>query len=257
MRRFCWIWAALLVAGSLGGCAFDRSDEIEIYVVQPEDTLYSIAWRHDLDYRDLAKWNRLGSDYRIMVGQRLRLGPSGLDAQDSPASSPGGAKSHVPATAPGTVASAAPLSAPGAREQPRGRSSATANRQALAGVVIPHLDWVWPTDRTVAPRPVQSGGVLFTGHLGQEVRAAAAGRVVYTGSGIRGYGQLVIVKHNDVLLSAYAYNREVLVSDGQPVAAGQAIARMGPGANQTPTLYFEIRVNGKSIDPMPFLNGKK
>jgi lipoprotein NlpD len=104
---------------------------------------------------------------------------------------------------------------------------------------------------------VQSGGVLFTGRLGQEVRAAAAGRVVYTGSGIRGYGQLVIVKHDDVLLSAYAYNREVLVSDGQAVAAGQPIARMGPGANQTPTLYFEIRVNGKSIDPLPFLNGKR
>jgi lipoprotein NlpD len=161
------------------------------------------------------------------------------------------------AAPPATASAPSPAFPPGAREQPRGRSSATANRQALAGVVIPHLDWVWPTDRTATPRPVQSGGVLFTGRLGQEVRAAAAGRVVYTGSGIRGYGQLVIVKHDDVLLSAYAYNREVLVSDGQAVAAGQPIARMGPGANQTPTLYFEIRVNGKPIDPIPFLSGKK
>jgi lipoprotein NlpD len=263
VRAASWIWTALLVAGSLGGCAGERADEIEIYVVQPRDTVYSIAWRHNLDYHDLAKWNRLGADYRISVGQRLRLGPAGPDAQGSVAP---GAATGTAATGSATgaatgagaaTASAAPLSSPGARELPRGRSSATANRQALAGVVVPHLAWVWPTDRTASPRPVQSGGVLFTGRLGQEVRAAAAGRVVYTGSGIRGYGQLVIVKHDDVLLSAYAYNREVLVSDGQAVAAGQPIARMGPGANQTPTLYFEIRVNGKSIDPLPFLNGKR
>jgi lipoprotein NlpD len=246
VRRFRWIWAALLVVGSLGGCAFDRPDEIEIYVVQPQDTLYSIAWRHNLDYHDLAKWNRLGADYRIVVGQRLRLGPT---APDEPGSALSGAGTAPPAAAGPT--------APGAREQPRGRSSATANRQALAGVVIPHLDWVWPTDRVATPRPVQSGGVLFRGRLGQEVRAAAAGRVVYTGSGIRGYGQIVIIKHNDVLLSSYVHNREVLVGDGQEVAAGQPIARMGLDAHQEPALYFEIRVNGKPIDPIPFLNGKK
>jgi lipoprotein NlpD len=247
VRGFRWIGAALLVIFSLlGGCASDRADEVEMYVVQPQDTLYSIAWRHNLDYRDLAKWNRLGADYRITVGQLLRLGPAAPDAPGSVRAAAGAATSTAPA-----------LPAPGAREQPRGRSSATANRQALAGVVIPHLDWVWPTDRAASPRPVQSGGVLFTGRLGQDVRAAAAGRVVYTGSGIRGYGQLVIIKHNDMLLSLYAYNREVLVSDDQQVAAGQSIARMGAGANQVPTLYFEIRVNGKPIDPMPFLSGKK
>ena len=104
---------------------------------------------------------------------------------------------------------------------------------------------------------MQSGGILFPGRLGQDVRAAAAGRVVYTGSGIRGYGQLVIIKHNDVLLSAYAYNQEVVVSEGREVAAGETIAHMGAGAHQAAVLYFEIRYDGKPIDPMPFLMGKK
>ncbi len=248
MRASRWIWSALLLASTLGGCAGERAGEGGIYIVQPKDTLYGIAWRHNLDYRDLARWNRLPPDDRITVGQRLRLGPGPAEPRAAGTAAAAAKANPAPAPSPGTGA--------GARELPRGRSSATANRQALAGVKVPHLDWVWPTDRKAAPRPVQSGGVLFSGQLGQEVRAAAAGRVVYTGSGIRGYGQLVIVKHDDVLLSAYAYNREVLVSDGQTVSAGQPIARMGPGANQVPTLYFEIRVNGRPIDPLPFLNGK-
>ena len=89
--------------------------------------------------------------------------------------------------------------------------------------------WVWPTDAVGAPRPVPSGGILLSGRLGQDVRAASAGRVVYTGSGLRGYGNLIIIKHADSLLSAYAHNREMLVHDGQEVAAGQVIAHMGEG----------------------------
>jgi lipoprotein NlpD len=99
---------------------------------------------------------------------------------------------------------------------------------------------------------VPGGGILLSGRLGQDVRAASAGRVVYAGSGLRGYGNLVIIKHADSLLSAYAHNREMLVRDGQEVAAGQVIAHMGEGAHQAPVLYFEIRQNGKPIDPLPF-----
>jgi len=239
VRAWVAVWAAALCLALAAGCASTEPAEAGVYVVQAQDTLYSIAWRHNLDYHDLARWNQLGSDFRISVGQHLWLGP------------PHGARASVAATA-------APSPAQGARELPRSSAPrASANRQALAGVVIPHLDWVWPTDRVATPRPVQSGGVLFRGRLGQEVRAAAAGRVVYTGSGIRGYGQIVIIKHNDVLLSSYVHNREVLVGDGQEVAAGQPIARMGLDAHQEPALYFEIRVNGKPIDPIPFLNGKK
>jgi len=239
VRGLAFVWAAALCLALLCSCASTEPAEPGVYVVQPQDTLYSIAWRHNLDYHDLARWNQLGADFRISVGQHLLLGP------------PHGARAaHGPSV---------PASPPqGAREVPRSSAPrASANRQALAGVAIPHLTWVWPTDRKLAPRPVQSGGILFTGTLGQDVRAAAAGRVVYTGNGIRGYGQLVIIKHGEVMLSAYAYNREILVHEGQEVTAGQAIAQMGEGANQVPSLYFEIRVEGKPIDPLPFLMGQK
>jgi lipoprotein NlpD len=105
--------------------------------------------------------------------------------------------------------------------------------------------------------------VFFPGRLGQDVRAAAAGRVVYTGSGIRGYGQLVIIKHSDLLLSAYAFNREVIVTEGQEVSTGQTIAHMGPAADAgdairaaapEAVLYFEIRLNGRTIDPLPYIS---
>ena len=115
--------------------------------------------------------------------------------------------------------------------------------------------WVWPTDRTSAPRPVPGGGILLFGRVGQDVRAACAGRVVYTGSGLRGYGNLIIIKHGESLLSAYAHNRQLLVHEGQELIAGEVIAHMGEGPHQIAALYFEIRQNGKPIDPLPFLNG--
>ena len=113
--------------------------------------------------------------------------------------------------------------------------------------------WVWPTARVSAPRPVPGGGILLLGRLGQDVRAAGSGRVVYTGSGLRGYGNLIIIKHGDSLLSSYAHNRELLVHEGQDVAAGQVIAHMGMGPHQISALYFEIRVNGKPTDPLRYL----
>jgi lipoprotein NlpD len=113
--------------------------------------------------------------------------------------------------------------------------------------------WVWPTNRLSAPRPVPGGGILLLGRLGQDVRAACGGRVVYTGSGLRGYGNLIIIKHGDSLLSSYAHNRELLVHEGQDVAAGQVIAHMGMGPRQISALYFEIRVNGKPTDPLRYL----
>ena len=194
----------------LCACADTAGDFItEGYVVRPDDTLYSIAWRHDVDFRDLARWNNLGSDFRITVGQVLVLGPL-------------------------------PAHAPNAQEVPG--SAATAGSK-----------WSGPTDRVGAPRRVAGGGILLPGRVGQDVRAASAGHVVYTGSGLRGYGNLIIVKHGDNLLSAYAHNREMLVHDGQDVAMGQVIAHMGEDAQRSPVLYFEIRQNGKPVDPLPFL----
>jgi lipoprotein NlpD len=98
---------------------------------------------------------------------------------------------------------------------------------------------------------------LLLGRLGQDVRAAGAGRVVYTGSGLRGYGNLIIIKHGESLLSSYAHNRELLVHEGQEVAAGQVIAHMGLGPHQISALYFEIRVNGKPTDPLRYLTSAR
>ncbi len=231
----------------LGACASNAVDGPESYVVRPQDTLYSIAWRHDLDFRDLARWNNVGADFHISVGQVLVLGgpPAAAPAPMSAPAAPGAHPPDVPQVArpARTPAAVPPVTA---RRDP-GRPLPGSN--SANGT----LKWVWPTDRVAAPRPVPGGGILLTGRLGQDVRAASAGRVVYTGSGLRGYGNLVIIKHADSLLSAYAHNREMLVHDGQDVAAGQVIARMGQGAQQLPVLYFEIRQNGKPVDPLPFL----
>jgi lipoprotein NlpD len=212
----------------LGACADTSGLTQEAYVVRPQDTLYSIAWRYSLDYHDLARWNRIGPDFRIEIGQTLILAP--------PSSREAGiANVHAP-----------PPKFPAARlvnKAPTSGASASSSG----------LSWVWPTDRLTAPQPVTGGGILISGTVGQDVRAAASGRVVYNGNGIRGYGNLIIIKHSENLLSAYAHNRESLIHEGQEVAMGQVIGHMGEGAPSRPILYFEIRRNGKPIDPLPFL----
>jgi lipoprotein NlpD len=181
--------------------------------------VYSIAWRYGLDFRDLARWNHIGPDFRITVGQTLSLAPAA-------------AAVAPPLEKPKSAASIA---------LPKGRPVASA------------LSWAWPTDRMSAPQPVSGGGILLPGREGQDIRAASSGRVVYNGSGIRGYGNLIIIKHGENLLSAYAHTRESLVHDGQEVTLGQVIAHMGEGAPQKPVLYFEIRRNGKPVDSLSFL----
>jgi lipoprotein NlpD len=250
------------------GCASSGGDRAATYVVRPQDTLYSIAWRHDLDFKDLARWNNIGPDYRIEVGQVLQLQPARSFASHPAAQSSAATGAVRPApsvvqAAPGPQppASGAAHSAPGAAAQaPRGGGAPPplANQPAspaASGLPASTMRWVWPTDRSEAPRPVPGGGILVMGQLGQTVRAACSGRVVYTGSGIRGYGNLIIIKHGDNLLSAYAHTNELLVREGENVAGGQTIASMGTGPHQIAALYFEIRLNGKPVDPMPYLNG--
>jgi lipoprotein NlpD len=219
--------------------------------VRPQDTLYSIAWRHDLDYRDLARWNNIGSDFRISVGQVLLLGPgSGPQrVRETPLREPEAPRTQAAGAQPAGAQTAPRVGQP--RPLPPPPSRAQSNAVPPASTVS---TWVWPTDRIGAPRPVPGGGILLAGRLGQDVRAASAGRVVYTGSGLRGYGNLIIIKHADSLLSAYAHNREMLVHEGQDVAAGQVIAHMGEGGPGSPVLYFEIRLNGRPVDPLPYIS---
>jgi lipoprotein NlpD len=267
---------AIAVAGlccmMIGGCASGGPYEPATYVVRPEDTLYSIAWRHNLDYRNLAKWNHMGTDYRLSIGQVLVLQSSGEPSApraSQPATS-AAVRNQSAVNAP-SVGKPVPLAdTPAVVAAPSGsqRAGAPATKASPpAPAIVPHgrepvaapssnagnSKWVWPTDRMSAPRAVPGGGILLLGRLGQDVRAAGSGRVVYTGSGLRGYGNLIIIKHGDSLLSSYAHNRELLVHEGQDVAAGQVIAHMGTGPHQISALYFEIRVNGKPTDPLRYL----
>jgi lipoprotein NlpD len=222
------------------GCAASGNYVPESYVVQPHDTLYSIAWRLDLDYHDLARWNNLGPDYRISIGQVLLLKSVAPQAAVRPA---------VPA----------PRSSQSAGSHPRDADTPPGAASSFAPGAAPNsaLQWVWPTERLSAPREVPGGGILLLGQLGQVIRAACTGRVVYIGSGLRAYGNLIIIKHGDNLLSAYAHNSELLVHEGQDVQGGQPIARMGEGPHQVAALYFEIRRNGKPVDPLPYLSAIK
>jgi lipoprotein NlpD len=240
---------------TLGGCAASPQYRPSTYVVRPQDTLYSIAWRHGLDYRDLAKWNHIGSDYRLAVGQVLMLQPDGGAAAPRSQNTPGvGTPRPVPDASGGKGSQrGGPVGAAGGAAGVR--AAAPSDGRAMVGATA--TKWLWPTEHSAPPRPVPGGGILLFGKLGQDVRAAGAGRVVYTGSGIRGYGNLIIVKHDDNLLSSYAHNSEMLVHEGQDVFVGEVIAHMGTAAHQTSALYFEIRLNGKPVDPLRYLPAAK
>jgi lipoprotein NlpD len=244
-----WICTVGLAGLLLASCA-DTAQDSDSYVVQPQDTLYSIAWRHNLDFRDIARWNHLGPDFRIVVGQTLTLDGVARVSSSSPVHvEPRSSQENSPANSTTRVA-------------PSTAKSATVPSAIVPPTPVPPsarlaLKWAWPTDRTSAPLPVAGGGLLLTGRLGQDVHAACAGRVVYIGNGLRGYGNLIIITHGENLLSAYAHNRDIVAHEGQEVLLGELIAHMGEGAAQKPALYFEIRFNGKPVDPIPFLPSTK
>jgi lipoprotein NlpD len=200
------------------------------------DTLYGIATRNGISALDLAVWNDVPPPYTIYPGQRLRLYPS-VRTQKMPTAHaiPRRPAATAPRPAPVSPGVATPVEAPAASP----------------------FAWSWPADGTLAGRyvagePTQQG-IDITGQAGQPVRAAADGVVVYSGSGLVGYGELVIVKHNDAWLSAYGHNRARLVNEGQIVKSGQQIAEMGHSGAARDMLHFEIRFNGKPVDPLSYL----
>jgi lipoprotein NlpD len=202
------------------------------YVVQPGDTLYSISFRRGLDYHDVARWNGIGNDYRIAVGQRLVLHSPGAAAPVS------------------VVRDAAKVA-----HKPAPPPASPANHLPPVPVTEPPA-WSWPADGRALgtiTQPLGGLGLRIGGEAGAPIRSAAAGRVVYVGAGLRAYGLLVIVKHDETWLTAYGYNREVRVKEGDRVQTGDTIASMGEGPTHEPMLYFEIRRNGKPIDPLTAL----
>lgn len=213
------------------------------YVIKPGDTLYSIAFRHQLDFRELAVWNDVGPDYLIRPGQVIRLSAPEIVAGAEP-----GIRT-VPLE-PRAPPATAPMPAPAQAPAPS-RSAGAAEVEPAAAPAA----WQWPTRGAVVSAfgNGSAKGIDIAGQLGQPVVAAAAGKVVYSGAALKGYGELIIIKHDEVHLSAYGYNRRRLVGEGVTVAAGQPIAELGLGPEQKPILHFELRRKGKPVDPQKYL----
>jgi lipoprotein NlpD len=243
-----WTLPCLALVLALGGCAlFGVSPEPEEYVVQQGDTLYSIAWRNDLDFRELAAWNGIRPPYTIHPGQVLLLEPP-----EGFVYAPAGPPATTP---PPPAVSTTPLpSEEGVEVRPADAPQAPPVTVATAPPPSA-VRWRWPAEGELLPMESSTGkpGIAIAGRLGQPIRAAAGGRVVYSGGGLQGYGQLVIVKHDDNFLSAYGYNRRLLVRQGDEVHPGQPIAEMGEGPQRRPVLHFEIRRGGQSLDPLQLL----
>jgi len=241
MRRF-RLWVPL-IAMVLAGCettgnyvpvqTAGEQPGARLYVVRKGDTLYSIAFRFGLDYKALARANNISPPYTIYIDQRLRL----AEAQGA-----GGEPPKPP-----------PRKTPPRKTPPRKTPKPIETPQ----VTDSSIAWRWPYEGEVVGRFSLSGkvnkGIDIRGKSGDEVRSSADGIVVYAGGGLRGYGKLVIVKHNDRYLSAYGHNQTILVKEGDKVRAGQVVARIGgPGGNED-LLHFEIRRDGKPRDPMAYL----
>jgi len=247
---------------SKSASATARSAQPDYYVVQGGDTLYSIAWHFGVNYRELASTNGIRSPYTIYKGQRLRVKPAVNPSAAKPVAlqpRPAVAAPSAAATAPAATAVAKPVSKPAPSQVPAPKTASKPATAAPAKSTAQAYDgkWVWPTRGRVLSGFQQTGagkqGIDIGGHADQPVKAAAHGKVVYAGSGLVGYGRLIIVKHNENLLSAYGHNNTLLVKEGEQVSAGQMIAKMGSSGTNRNELYFEIRKTGKPTDPLRYL----
>jgi lipoprotein NlpD len=242
--------------------------------VRRGDTLQRIASEHGQSLRDLVSWNNLNDANDIKVGQVLRLTPPATVVERSPGVTtspitmpPSDTRTaSVPVAkkpAPTLSTTPPPVRNPG--DVPETRTLDPVVPPVATGVApvtkpAPAADeervsWIWPSDGKVIGtfEEGKNKGIDIAGKPGQRVMAAGAGKVMYAGSGIRGYGNLVIVKHSNNVLSAYAHNRAILVKEGESVVKGQTIAEMGNSDSDTVKLHFEIRQQGKPVDPSRFL----
>ncbi|MFP8777640.1 peptidoglycan DD-metalloendopeptidase family protein [Hydrogenophaga sp. RWCD_12] len=230
------------------------------YTVRPGDTLYRIALEAGQSPRDLQAWNNLANPNLIEVGQVLRVTPPVANSAGMPPATTGVAT--APVVAPGVVArplntpaTTTPAPATGAPAVTATPVPAPAPTPEPASAGADDIAFVWPAQGSVIA-PFDEGknkGVAISGKVGDPVLAAADGRVVYAGAGLRGYGNLVILKHNNTYLTAYAHNQALLVREDQTVKQGQRIAEMGSSDADRVKLHFEVRRNGKPVDPIGYL----
>ncbi|MDA1118486.1 MAG: peptidoglycan DD-metalloendopeptidase family protein [Proteobacteria bacterium] len=267
------------------------------YMIKRGDTLYSVALEHGADYREVAQWNKLEDPAKISVGQVIRVAPpdgqpsvqvgaargsAPLEARPldgaaaaeqgrgdggtktSPKAlrlpysvdnlallSKGAPSAGAPAIAPATPKPVALAPAEPAKPEPA--------KPAAAGRDPEGIDFIWPARGSLLAGYTESGskGVDIGGKPGDAVVAAAAGQVLYTGTGIRGFGKLIVIRHENGFSSVYAHNREILVKEGQTVSRGQRIAELGDTDADRPKLHFEIRKSGKPVDPARYLPGER
>jgi lipoprotein NlpD len=253
-----------------------------LHTVQRGDTLYAIAFANSLDYREIAAWNQLESADVIRVGQVLRLTPPPgavetipLDDEPAPSARPldstlagppvlrepqavllaYSAANWAQVSSAPAVAPAASKPAPSAATPPPVPAVAATPTAPAATGKAGNGRWLWPAEGTLAGHFGAAGGkgIDIVGQRNAPVIAVAPGKVVYSGSGLRGYGQLLIVKHAGEFLSAYAHNETILVKEGDTVTAGQKIALMGDSGADRVKLHFEIRRYGKPLDPLTYL----
>ena len=260
----------------------------QTYTVQKGDTLYGIALEHGFDYKEVAEWNSIASPYTIRIGQQLKFNASPQTVVVTPLKAvsmvetrqsgenpllktqpkavkqpyaPQGDSDPLRAKTPAeSYAEQAGKGATGKMEsqvKPAPAELPAEKKEGIPAEDDERVEWSWPAAGKVIAsfnEASSSGkGLDIGGKSGQPVFAAGPGKVVYSGSGLRGYGKLVIIKHNKTYLSAYAHNRQILVKEGQNVAKGQKIAEMGDSDADLVKLHFEIRRFGKPVDPIKYL----
>ena len=258
------------------------------YPVKSGDTIFSIAWKYELDPFELARWNNISSPYVIRPGQRLKMEPV-------PSTAPAAPKSTATRSTTGTVtvrkgdtlysiaqrhnistqklASINGLRSPytlqpgqqlklksSSKAQSTGSAKSSATKSTTASTSTSYskkVTWRWPVKGKVIStykyKKADRKGIKIAGKEGKPIKAAASGKVVYSGNGLISYGNLVIIKHNRTYLSAYAHNRKLLVKEGDIIKSGQKIAELGKTGTDSPQLHFEIRKNGKPVNPLNYL----
>jgi len=289
LSSFKLLMIGLALAATLSGCASSSSSSVKVvdrarapvnptvttgqYLVKRGDTLFSIAFRYGWDYKALAARNNIPLPYTIHPGQSIRFDGRASGDTPAPVMVPGSAAGSTSVvTSSGSSASSSsrtivtrrPIGtppgtpvAPGSVSPPAGTAVVTPTPTPVPAGQRSPTGWAWPANGTLigkfASNSSLNKGIDIAGDLGQPVFAASDGSVVYAGSGLRGYGELIIIKHSETYVSAYGHNRRLLVREGQQVKAGQAIAEMGSTGTDRVKLHFEIRSQGKPVDPLQFL----
>lgn len=236
----------LFLIFSLISCATNRNSKVYYdydhgyHTVLKNETLYSIAFRHGLDYKKIARWNGIRSPYTIYSGQRLKLSPSSATSKNTQAKNNSKQKSNTKTAASKKSAS----------------TKSVSKKSKPAAKPIKH-DWNWPTKgaviRTYSSNAGGNKGIDIGGKIGQAVVAASSGKVVYSGNGLASYGNLIIIKHSEQFISAYAHNKKLFVKEGGMVKRGEKIAELGKTGTSEAKLHFEIRYKGKPVDPIKYL----